>query len=83
MSGFFYGATAMGCAIAALFFLRFWRESLDRLFLLFALAFWMLAFNYAVLGTVAFATEWRVYVFLVRLAAFCLIIFAIIDKNRQ
>ena len=83
MSAFFYGAAAMGCTIAGLFFLRFWRESLDRLFLLFALAFWMLAFNYAVLGTVAFATEWRVYVFLVRLAAFCLIIFAIVDKNRQ
>ena len=83
MSAFFYGATAMGCAIAGLFFLRFWRESLDRLFLLFALAFWMLASNYAVLGTVTFATEWRVYVFLVRLAAFCLIIFAIVDKNRH
>jgi Family of unknown function (DUF5985) len=83
MNPFFYGATAMGCFIAGLFFLRFWRESLDRLFLLFALAFWMLAFNYAVLGTVAFANEWRVYVFLVRLAAFCLIIFAIVDKNRH
>ena len=83
MSVFFYGATAMGCAIAGLFFLRFWRESLDRLFLLFALAFWLLGVNYALLGTLAFATEWRVYVFLVRLTAFCLIIFAIIDKNRQ
>jgi membrane protein DedA with SNARE-associated domain len=38
---------------------------------------------YTLLGTVAFATEWRVYVFVVRLVAFCLILYAIFDKNRR
>jgi len=82
MIDFLYGATAMGCVFVGLFFMRFWRESLDRLFLMFALGFWILALNYAVLGTVSFADEYRVYVFLVRLLAFCLIIYGIVDKNR-
>ena len=83
MATFFYGAATLGCLVAGLYFLRFWRESLDRLFLFFALAFWALAANYALLGTVTLATESRVYVFVVRLIAFCLIIYAIIDKNRR
>jgi hypothetical protein len=82
MITFLQGAVAMGCAVAGLFFLRFWRESRDRFFLQFAFAFWVLAISYIMLGTISLATEWRVYVFVVRLVAFCLIIFAIFDKNR-
>lgn len=83
MVTFLYGMTAMGCAVAGLVFLRHWRESLDRLFVTFALAFWILAFNYAVRGLYPAATEWQVSIFLVRLLAFCLILFAIFDKNRR
>ena len=83
INDFFYGASAMGCAVAGLYFLRFWRQSFDRLFLLFALAFWLLAANYALLGTIQFANEARVYVFSVRLVAFCLILYGIFDKNRR
>ena len=80
---FLNGATTAGCAIAGLVFLKFWRESNDRLFFAFALAFWILAIDYAVLGVVAFATERRVYVFLFRLLAFGLILAGIVDKNRR
>ena len=83
MVTFLYGAAAMGCAIIGLFFFRFWRQSLDRLFLMFALAFWILAADRTVLGLVSFATEWREYVFLLRLVAFCLILYGIFDKNRR
>jgi hypothetical protein len=83
MVTFLYGAAAMGCAIIGLFFFRFWRQSLDRLFLLFAMAFWMLAVDRIVLGIFAFATERREYVFLLRLIAFCLIIYGVVDKNRR
>jgi Family of unknown function (DUF5985) len=83
MVTFLYGAAAMGCALIGLFFWRFWRQSLDRLFLMFALAFWILAIDRTVLGVLAFATEWREYVFLLRLLAFCLILYGIIDKNRR
>jgi hypothetical protein len=82
MTSFLHGVTAMGCAIAALFFLRFWRQSLDRFFVLFAFAFFILSADYAILGLVTFATEWRPYVYGVRLLAFALIIAAIADKNR-
>ena len=83
INDFLYGASAMGCVVAGLYFLRFWRESFDRLFLMFALAFWLLAANYALLGTIQFANENRVYVFTVRLVAFCLILYGIFDKNRR
>jgi hypothetical protein len=83
MADVLYGATAMGCFVAGLFFLRFWRASMDRLFLLFSLAFWILALAYGVRGALPAATEWHVYVFGIRLVAFGLILFAIIDKNRH
>jgi hypothetical protein len=83
MNTFLQGGVAMGCAVAGLFFLRFWRDSRDRLFMWFALAFWMLAGSYVLLGVISLATEWRVYVFVVRLAAFCFILVGIYEKNRQ
>jgi hypothetical protein len=79
---FIQGATAMGCAIAAVFFLRFWHQSRDRLFLHFSTAFLLLALSYALLATIAFADEWRVYIFVVRLLAFVVIIYGIFEKNR-
>jgi hypothetical protein len=83
MVAFYSGATGLECLIAGLFFLRFWRDSRDRLFLRFAFAFWMLGVSYVLLGLIAFATDWRMYVFLVRLAAFCLILLGIVEKNRH
>jgi hypothetical protein len=83
MVTFLYGAAAMACIVIGLFFWRFWRQSLDRLFLMFALAFWILAVDRSVLGLVAFSSEWRGYVFLLRLLAFCLILYGIVDKNRR
>ncbi len=83
MDDFFYGGATMGALVAGLFFLRFWRGTFDRLFLLFAIAFFILAANYAVLGTVHDATEWRVPVFTLRLLAFLLLIYGIVDKNRK
>jgi uncharacterized membrane-anchored protein YitT (DUF2179 family) len=82
MVTFLRGATSMGCAVAAVYFARFWRQSIDRFFLLFALAFFILAIQYLILGVVSFATEWQVYVFTLRLVAFALIIVAIVEKNR-
>jgi hypothetical protein len=42
MEQFLMGAIAMASTIVALFFLRFWRETGDRLFAMFALAFLLL-----------------------------------------
>ena len=42
MQEFLIGATAMACWVAMRFFLRFWRETCDRLFLMFSAAFLLL-----------------------------------------
>ena len=47
---FLAGAIAMGFAVAALFFLRFWRRTRDVLFLAFAAAFALLAANHALIA---------------------------------
>jgi hypothetical protein len=76
------GALAAGFFIAALYFGRFWRESRDRLFGLFAGAFVLLALNALALGLSTPQGDVRVVVYGLRLAAFLLILVAIYDKNR-
>ena len=72
----------MGFVVSGLFFFRFWRQSRDRLFLIFAMAFLVMAVERVILARTAPQAEYYAYVYLVRLAAFVLIILAIIDKNR-
>lgn len=81
MLAFLDGAVAMGFLIAGLLFLKFWREARDRLFLTFALAFWIFAVDYALLGLLTFADEGRPYVFLLRLVGFVVMLWGIAAKN--
>ena len=83
MNEFLLGATAMGCLVVALFFVRFWRSTGDRFFALFALAFAVFGANRFVLALVDEDHEHRALAYLVRLAAFVVIIVAIVDKNRR
>lgn len=83
MNDFVSGATVLLCAVAALFFFRFRRQTRDRLFGLFAGAFTLLGLNFALLAFVSRESEFRPYLYLIRLAAFLLIIAAIVDKNRS
>lgn len=76
------GATAMASLVAALFFLRYWKETRDRFFAFFALAFLVFALSRAGLAFIDEATEGRTFLYLIRLLAFVLILIAIIDKNR-
>jgi hypothetical protein len=80
--GLMAGALVMGYAVCGLFFLRFWRQTGDRLFLVFALAFWILGLQRLALAVVEPVEESRTGLYLVRLFAFLLILGAIIDKNR-
>jgi hypothetical protein len=80
---FIWGATSMASATIGVFFLRFWRDTHDRLFLTFALAFWVFSLNWLLLALVTVPDESRHLVYLVRLAAFLLIIAGIVDKNRS
>jgi hypothetical protein len=80
---FLSGAVAMGYAIASLFFLRFWRRTHDRLFLAFATAFLLLMLNSALATLGDVPLENRAYLYLLRLAAFGIIIGAVIQKTRS
>jgi hypothetical protein len=75
------GAAVCAFACLAAFFVRFYARSRDRLFLTFAGAFAMLAVNRALLRLLDRAEE-HTYLFMVRLAAFALIAWAVIQKNR-
>lgn len=85
MKVFMWGILAMASLVAALFFLRYWRESRERLFAFFALAFAGLAANWTGLAIIdqptGEAEQKSAYV--VRLVAFLILIIGIIDKNRR
>jgi hypothetical protein len=76
------GGIILGNLVVGLFFLRFWVETADRLFLIFAVAFWLLAAQRVSLVIFAGDPDADVYLYLIRLAAFVMIIVAILDKNR-
>jgi len=80
---FLAGAVSMGFAISALMFLGFWRRSREGLFLAFAGSFALLSLNQALIALTDMAIEERSWLFLVRLAAFLLIIWAIWRHNRK
>jgi len=82
-NAFLWGVCVMGAAVIGTFFLRFWRKTHDRLFLIFALAFWLLGVNWLALTFNRDPTnEIQPLLYLIRLAAFVLIICGIVDKNR-
>lgn len=76
------GAIAMASCVAALFFLRFWRQTRDGFFLYFAAAFALDAVTRFVLSAADLSEETEPLVYLARLVTFCLIIVAIVRKNR-
>ena len=79
---FLSGAVAFGFFVCGLFFLRFWRRTHDGLFMSFALAFGLLGLGQSVLALGSIPTEERGSLYLIRLVAFAIIIFAIARKNR-
>lgn len=81
MNDLLLGAIAMASFVAGLFFLRFWKSTRDRLFLFFAMAFWIEAINRIALALVDPLWEKIPIFYLIRLLAFGLILFAIVDKN--
>ena len=83
MIAFGMGAIAMGFGIAGMFFLRFWRDTRDSLFGMFALAFFVLGLNRVALAASGQPSEASPWLYVIRLAGFLLILTAIINKNRS
>jgi hypothetical protein len=82
METFLMGAIAMAWAASALFFLRFWQDTHDRLFLMFAIAFCLLGSTRLIMAMMGEPAEEHSQLYWVRLAAYLLILVAIVDKNR-
>jgi uncharacterized membrane protein HdeD (DUF308 family) len=80
---FVLGAMALGSAIAALFFARFYRDSRDTLFLCFAGAFGLEAINRTLLAFSANPNEGSPEHYLLRAFGYGLILFGIYWKNRR
>ena len=74
---------ALGFLAAGLFFLRFWKRTGDSLFAAFAMAFWLLGLGQAWLAFTNIPVEERSELYLLRLAAFLLILLSIWRKNRR
>lgn len=81
MNDFILGATVVAAAVAGLAFLRFWRKTRERLFVFFAVSFWLLSVNWLALAFYR-QTEVSTALYLIRLLAFSLILIGIVDKNR-
>ncbi|HZT75663.1 MAG TPA: DUF5985 family protein [Vicinamibacterales bacterium] len=83
MVPFLNDIAACASFIAGILFLRSWRTTADRLFLWFAVAFWMFAANWAAVSLFHPANEARHWFYVLRLVGFATILIAIVDKNRE
>jgi uncharacterized membrane protein HdeD (DUF308 family) len=82
LNGLLLGAIVTASITVALFFLHFWRSTGDRFFLFFALSFFIDGIARLLIGAQTLSSEdWPLY-YLIRLVAYALILYAIIDKNR-
>ena len=77
------GALAMGFVAVGVFFLRFWKHTGDRLFVLFAFSFFVMSINRVLIGLHPLPGAGNDNMYWVRLVAFGLILGAILDKNRS
>jgi hypothetical protein len=81
INSFLSGALMLAFAAIACFFLEYFRRTRDRLFLCFALAFFLLAIERVVLVAVSPRNEINHLVYTVRLAAFVSLAYGIWDRN--
>lgn len=75
------GALVTACALVGLVFLRFWKSSRDRLFVYFALSFWLQGVQWLLSALETRSSEFVPWQYLLRLFAYGLIAFAILSRN--
>lgn len=83
MTDFVLGGTTIACLAIALFFLRFYRDTADRLFAAFAGAFLIFGINRLILTLTDEDADGRTYAYTLRFLAFMLVVWGIADKNRS
>jgi hypothetical protein len=75
------GAIAMGYLIVALFFVRFWSETRDRLFVFFATGFGILCIHRTMFALSHGGAGWDEATFALRLVGYLAILIGIIDRR--
>lgn len=83
MNEFLAGGIATASLLIGLFFFRFWRETRDTFFLLFALSFWLEGLHRFIANQYLSPEEDSPIYYVVRIVAYGLIIAAIVLKNRR
>ncbi len=78
---FLAGMVTAGFIAGGLFFAKFWWRSRNFLFQAFAVSFWLLALNQALVTLGPNVEDTRTWFYLLRVAAFLLIAGAIVRKN--
>ncbi len=82
MEYFLIGVIATASLASGVFFLRFWRDTRDSLFLAFALAFLIEGLNRTTVMFIDHPNEGTPRVYIVRCLAFLIILAGIVNKNR-
>jgi hypothetical protein len=75
------GALLFSYLTAGVYFFKFWKRTGDRLFIHFAVAFWLFVLNQLVTSIPVVVNETGGYEYLLRVIGFIVIIAGIIDKN--
>lgn len=83
LEAFLTGVIATASLAVGLFFLRFWRETRDSLFMAFALAFSIEGLNRASILVLDHPNEGSPRIYIVRCIAFLLILMGVVNKNRR
>jgi hypothetical protein len=81
LTTFLAGVATTGFVLAGLFFFRFWRRTGEGLFFAFGIAFWLMALNQGLIVLSGIPREEQSWLYLLRIAAFALLIIAVIAKN--
>ncbi len=82
IEAFLLGVIATTSLAAGVFFLRFWRDTRDYLFLTFGIAFLIEGVNRCSMLLLSQPNEGTTWIYIIRLFAFLLILAGIINKNR-
>lgn len=83
LNDFMLGALALAAFIVGFFFTHYYRLSRDRFFALFGGAFGLLGVQWTLVGLLQPDAELKPWIYLIRLVAFLIILYAIFDKNRR
>jgi hypothetical protein len=83
IEGFLLGVIVTGSLVAAMFFLKFWRQTRDFLFLAFGVAFLIEALNRTAFLFLSAPNEGTASNYVVRLLAFLVIVSGIVYKGTR